>query len=468
MAENLFIANLMIPFIGICILLIIFFSIISKPQQDYSRKIYTNMLLCCFGILVMEGFQEIFGKKRFVIDIFFFKFSYLIFYTLLAILCYFWTLYNYYWFNNDYSRGKVSALFAAFPVCEVVSLIVNLFTGSIYSINSVGNYARGNFFSFYIGFSYFALLASVFATALISIKRNGKIVKKDFLFFVLFFMFPIIGPMLQYLFPELPVMGISEAIALLIIDYAVQQRAAAKNAIEEARQSADYQQYENSLEKLFSTSQDALCFYHLNLTKNSLSDKRGTSFYISSLLQKDTVDDLFNTITTIISDEKESAEFRNIFNREHLIKIFSDETSYISMGYHRKIENGEIHWVKTCLNMLINPTSGDIEGIIYSLDMDRQKKEEEVITAITERGYDYIALVDTKTKKINYQYTSQKAESSLLLQMADYDEVMKRNILHRFKQNEQDELFRKISFNTVIDSLQKQEEYSTIYSCISS
>jgi ribose 5-phosphate isomerase RpiB len=75
--------------------------------------------------------------------------------------------------------------------------------------------------------------------------------------------------------------------------------------------------------------------------------------------------------------------------------------------------------------MLKNPASGDTEAIFYSDDTDRQEKEEKVISAITDREYEYIALIDTATEKIHYQYISSNAVMPVKLKMENYNTVIR-------------------------------------------
>jgi hypothetical protein len=52
--------------------------------------------------------------------------------------------------------------------------------------------------------------------------------------------------------------------------------------------------------------------------------------------------------------------------------------------------------VRTFVRMLQNPESKDIEGIIYSLNVTRDKYRDRAFSIITDREYDYEALIDPK------------------------------------------------------------------------
>src|SRR5574344_952008 len=416
-AVSLPLESLILPVTGICVLIPLFIGVLFEPKKAYSRKIYFFMLVSCFCILITEFLQWCYDGKVAGSGIIIYTIFEFMFFMSLISMCLFWTLYSYYWFNGHRPSKKTVALFAISFECESLMLLFNIFTGFIYSINSNGVYERQNGFTYFIVFCYSCLIIAISITAVYAVKRNGRMHVRDFLRFVLFFLFPIIGPILQYFLPALSVMGISESIALLTLYVLVQQRTNAEYEVEKARYQEEYLQYENTLEGLLSVSADALCVVYLDLTKNIRREERGTSEFVRTLLKEKTVDDLFSTISFIITEEEDRAHFNEMFSREGLLHLFSSDKTQVSLSFHRKTDSGESHLVKAFLSMLKNPSNGDIEAIAYSIDMDKQEKEEKVISAITKREYDYIALIDANSKKLHYQYFSHKLKDTPRLPM---------------------------------------------------
>ncbi len=453
--------NLVIPILGLCILVPVFAALCFDTEKSYSRKIYISLFASCVLLLIMENLQWLVDgcdllslkiRLQYIVN--------LIFYLTLVSLCYFWMKYSYFWFYGHPASGRLSVLSAFGPAAEAAALFLNLFTGRIYDFDSAGTYLRGPDFSLFIGFSYLYLMAVICFMAWG--RKQARRQKYDIALFGLFFIFPILGPLFQYLLPSISIMGTTEAIALLTIYIVVQQRSSARYAVERARYQVQYREYEKTLETLLSASGDALCVFHLNITRNTFEDEHGRSVYIRTLIRQNTVDELFGTISSIIADPEESAQFKGTFNRTSLLEDIRKQKMQISLGYHRRVENGELHWIRTYLHMLSNPGSGDVEGIVYSVDMDRQEKEEKVITAITNREYDYIALINTESRKIHYQYTAEKAVSSVYLKMGDYNTVMA-EAAAALQQSEQQGYYQKIAYETVMDALQKHGEYTFIY-----
>lgn len=250
--------NLVVPVLGLCFLLPLIITVSLEPKRDFSRKIFLRMLLLCVGILVTEACSYQFEGRLQESQVFLYSISQFVFYLCLLCLCFLWTIYSYYWFNDKAPSDRACRLIAIGPCVEMAMLVVNLFIGFVYEIGPDSVYARGRWFSAFIGLCYLWMIVVISMTAARSIRRSDENGRRNLLFFLLFFIFPIIGPLLQYLFSDFSIMGVSEAIALLTAYVSLQQRTSSQYAVEMARYQDDRMRYESSLEKLFSGAPDML------------------------------------------------------------------------------------------------------------------------------------------------------------------------------------------------------------------
>jgi hypothetical protein len=107
----------------------------------------------------------------------------------------------------------------------------------------------------------------------------------------------------------MPLMGITEAIALLIVYVSIQQRAAAQYAVERARSEDEYRAYEDSLEQLLTASAEALFVLRLNLTQKHTERRarsRGKCFEAERVK---TVDELRGIFASMIRRPEEKRAF---------------------------------------------------------------------------------------------------------------------------------------------------------------
>ncbi|MCI1721835.1 MAG: ATP-binding protein [Lachnospiraceae bacterium] len=454
--------NIVIPLIGICILIPLILAARLEARRNYSRKNYMGMLGLNALIVITEALQIVFGNRTSPSSVFAYRLVYVLFYICIVCLCGCWMFYAYYWLNGRPVKGNMALCLTAVPLAEVLLLLINLFTGWIYYIDDSGTYVRGDVFTPFILFCYLFMIAAIAVTSVTAIRNSDTKKMYDFRLFLLFLIFPVLGPVVQYLLPDLSVMGISEAIALLTVFVGVQQKANAAYAMEKARFVEENRRYEKAMEDMLSAGPEALSIFHLNLTQNTRSYEYTASAYLKSLVKGKTVDDLFNGIAESLTEEEERDSFKKVFSRKKLLQEFELKNTRITTEYHRLTDGEETHRIRVTASMLKNPASGDIEAIFYSDDTDRQEKEEKVISAITDREYEYIALIDTATEKIHYQYISAHAVMPVTLKMENYNTVIK-SILGDFAGSRAaEESFEKISYAKVSEALKTQDEYSVV------
>jgi signal transduction histidine kinase/CheY-like chemotaxis protein len=162
------------------------------------------------------------------------------------------------------------------------------------------------------------------------------------------------------------------------------------------------ERFRQTIESLFSANPESLCTFRVNLTENICQEPHGISQYIFDSLRADTVDGMIGNAANMIPIPEERTAFLNNFSRKKLLELYHDGKTDYSIDYRRKAEDGRLIWVRTFVRMLQNPESKDIEGIIYSLNVTRDKYRDRAFSIITDREYDYEALIDPKNDTIRF------------------------------------------------------------------
>jgi len=160
--------------------------------------------------------------------------------------------------------------------------------------------------------------------------------------------------------------------------------------------------FRQTIESLFSANPESLCTFRVNLTKNTCQEPHGISRYVLDSLRADTVDGMIGNAANMIPIAEERTEFLNGFSRKILLKLYHDGKTDYSIDYRRKAEDGKLIWVRTFVRMLQNPESKDIEGIIYSLNVTKEKNRDHAFSIVTDREYDYEAILDPKNNTIRF------------------------------------------------------------------
>ena len=184
---------------------------------------------------------------------------------------------------------------------------------------------------------------------------------------------------------------------LLSLAYAVSN--AYIRAVNEQEQ---LEMFRHTIQSIFSANPESLCTFRVNLTENTCQEPHGISRYVLDSLRSDTVDGMIGNAAGMIPIQEEREEFMKNSSREKLLEFYHDGKSDYSIDYRRKGEDGRLIWVRTFVRMLQNPKSRDIEGIIYSLNVTKEKCRDRVFSIIADQEYDYEAFLDPKNYTIHF------------------------------------------------------------------
>jgi len=184
--------------------------------------------------------------------------------------------------------------------------------------------------------------------------------------------------------------------------------------------------------------------FHLNLTKNWCGNGRKGKSGIRNVMdvqKSGTVDGYFRDFAALIADENVRKEFFGRFDRELLIQKFSEGTEKAVIDYPVIYENGIRHWREGILSMAKNPTSGDIEAITYSLDIDARKRDELIMDKLINENFDYIGIIHPYAKTFEFRSRKPWVRNGEIGETLDYGECC-RYVASQIQNDDEREYFR--------------------------
>jgi len=150
--------------------------------------------------------------------------------------------------------------------------------------------------------------------------------------------------------------------------------------------------------------------FHLNLSRNWCGDGQKGSSKIESVLELQksaSADGYFEDFSRLIDDDEVREKFYGIFNRELLLEKYKNGIESVSIEYPVLYANGERHWREGFLDMMENPYNGDIEAVTYSFDIDKRKRDEQIVDRLININFDYIGLIHLPAK--TFEFVSRKS-----------------------------------------------------------
>ena len=142
----------------------------------------------------------------------------------------------------------------------------------------------------------------------------------------------------------------------------------------------------------------ALGLYRMNLTKNEFNPQvlGRASGRLRNQIPK-TVDEFFEYASEHCGTLRDEKRFSSLFSRGQLLMSFAEGFPNHSLQHLYYMDKERPIWITTSINMARNPDTGDVEAILYTVDTNREKVIEEMLTIVTENAYEHIALIDAST-----------------------------------------------------------------------
>ncbi len=171
--------------------------------------------------------------------------------------------------------------------------------------------------------------------------------------------------------------------------------------VENERWQAQIKQYEDFLNSRARIKKNSLGCYRINLTQNECSEGYKKQDRDVELLGNVSVDAFFDFVYVRVEDKERIDEFKRIFNRQSLLEAFNSGVKYVELEHMYLRLMNQRQWVRTRANLVKNPYTNDIEGLIFVEDITDIRHRKMMIDTIIKKKYAIMICIDALTQ----QYT---------------------------------------------------------------
>ena len=161
------------------------------------------------------------------------------------------------------------------------------------------------------------------------------------------------------------------------------------------------ERYRQSIRTLMTANPDTIGSYRLNLTKNTFLGGDFPAESAARPLLPETADAFFERAAARVLDDAARERFRQKFSRAALLAAAEHGETNLTAEYQSR-HNGGQPWIKAAFSLIRNPDTGDTECVAYALDVTKQRRDAAVFDRLTEKEYDYIALLHMNANKIEF------------------------------------------------------------------
>ena len=158
-------------------------------------------------------------------------------------------------------------------------------------------------------------------------------------------------------------------------------------------------------------------------------------------------------------DPADRMRVRQIMQREKVLESFYTGKQDYHFEFQRRRDNNTVFYGSTDFRLCLNPESGDVICIFYTLNVTEQKAQELLFRKVTEMEYDLICDIDLKTGRHRVVAVSDQCKENALSEGVFADEIWK--VADRLMDEENRGIYIK---NLSPDNIRKQLEHQESYS----
>lgn len=217
--------------------------------------------------------------------------------------------------------------------------------------------------------------------------------------------------------------------------------------------------YEDLLDQL-NRDQNALCCYHLNLTRNSCRCGNSQCSREHERFENSTVESFFAWLYACIKPELQET-FQSTFSRQALLRSYAEGDKCVRLEHVYHVSPFRTVWVETKVSMAENPQTKDIEAVLCVTDIQNEKMQRLAMQTIINRRYAFMVILEAQTGSYTVYFRGNK-EGQPYVSGMDYDRDCPRYIAHFVQEENAGCLAQEISREALLKTLPESDSEKTM------
>ena len=145
---------------------------------------------------------------------------------------------------------------------------------------------------------------------------------------------------------------------------------------------------------------DIVLYIHLDLDSDSYRSIEDTQRYLQHFELDGTIDDMVSKLFQMIPEPELSTRAMELFSRESLIRSHESGQDTVALEHDFITSDSRRLKLATTAGIVSNPITGDLEAIIYSVDISRAYIKRRMQNLLYEDVFDGIGMINTRTQSI--------------------------------------------------------------------
>lgn len=134
------------------------------------------------------------------------------------------------------------------------------------------------------------------------------------------------------------------------------------------------QRYTDQIRAILETIPDGQGVFHVDLTADSWISSGGNAQNARDMQDLEDVDSLIRRIGSFVPDEKGKERFFDTFCRDAQLQAYADGRREVVLETESYYDDRSIRWSRITAHLIDNPSTGNVESIIYGVDISQERE----------------------------------------------------------------------------------------------
>ena len=188
---------------------------------------------------------------------------------------------------------------------------------------------------------------------------------------------------------------------------------------------AAQQQYDTVMAGIMQDSAKFISIASINITRDTLNSVFSTNYFVKELQSIGSYAKIVSTLATKFVDKDARNTYLQTCSPEALLKQYASGIYQNKFRFRCKLSTGGIHWLEVSYYLAKNPLTGDIEGVSYVSDVNREVLRDNALRRLTDWDFECIALIELVGHEYIYLSRNQDAHKILPRAHMWYDDEIK-------------------------------------------
>lgn len=184
------------------------------------------------------------------------------------------------------------------------------------------------------------------------------------------------------------------------------------------------QRYENELQIRREMINSSVIYAQFNLSTHVVEEYYSKSYEEFGIKVGDRMDEVLGKKILDNIAEEDRQKVKNTLFIAPLLNEYKKGNSFVTIVYRRRLPGIGLRWIRTNVNIVERPESGDVIAFLNGQDIDMEKKDRLAVESILNEEIEYVVVLNVKNGQAHFAQIKEDFERLVSKETFDYDKVI--------------------------------------------